>query len=611
MTSRDFSDKSNIDHFRQPHESSAEWTLKREFLLAHREKFSDSRLECLANCYVNQQLFGCSYPPAVMEQIRVLKEGLSDSAHEICERLVKHSRIKFVKASESSATGKDGDSDATPKSKKKENRLLLPVQFVKSAGSESDCDETCNKRKLEEDQDNCEAQHPPSKLAKIEPPAPVHPQDVLNNLQSGDQFAELRPLLATSSLGGADANAVSLLHAACQKLQISITCKFSSCSDSGAELHSCQVIVDGACVAEDTNARKRHAKAAACASAVQRILQGQKAKTETSSADFQMSVGDRSDVSRPTQVCGLQSGVGLTPGQKLVFDERSPVAHFVLLESFVAASKPNPVVILQNSANFNRVLLNFRTQPPQYERAATCTVELMDVEVATYVYFDGAHNAAKRRAAEEALRVLRGSNWTLLVKKHAESDDARLAKSQLVDSSASGDKRIPDSNIGNKLLRQMGWTGGGVGAKGNEGRADPVSVDAVVNRSGLGLSATLGVTREFSNKIREVLRQFVADVTQSVDIAFAPDFSKDERAFIHREARKFALKSHSYGKDDQRYLVLSRKRSPLQVLQHVFDAGGETGKYKLIAPGRHPALSGCDGLQWTEEDADTVPLACE
>ena len=48
----------------------------------------------------------------------------------------------------------------------------------------------------------------------------------------------------------------------------------------------------------------------------------------------------------------------------------------------------------------------------------------------------------------------------------------------------------------------MGWTGvGGVGAVGREGIAEPVSLDSVVNREGLGLGTSLGVERDLAGKV--------------------------------------------------------------------------------------------------------------
>lgn len=39
---------------------------------------------------------------------------------------------------------------------------------------------------------------------------------------------------------------------------------------------------------------------------------------------------------------------------------------------------------------------------------------------------------------------------------------------------ASLDEAIPENNMGHKLLRLMGWSGGGLGKAGNEGIIEPV-----------------------------------------------------------------------------------------------------------------------------------------
>jgi len=72
----------DINSYRMKHESDKEWGMRRAFLLAHREKFSDSRLCCLASCYINVECYGCSYPPALMRQLSELTAELpKQSSH--------------------------------------------------------------------------------------------------------------------------------------------------------------------------------------------------------------------------------------------------------------------------------------------------------------------------------------------------------------------------------------------------------------------------------------------------------------------------------------------------------------------------------------------------
>jgi len=86
----------DIDNYRMKHESDKEWHLRRAFLVAHREKFSDSRLCCLSSCYINVECYGCSYPPALMRQLSELTAELPNQGSLGSNRHGLPQSIKFV-----------------------------------------------------------------------------------------------------------------------------------------------------------------------------------------------------------------------------------------------------------------------------------------------------------------------------------------------------------------------------------------------------------------------------------------------------------------------------------------------------------------------------------
>ena len=139
------------------------------------------------------------------------------------------------------------------------------------------------------------------------------------------------------------------------------------------------------------------------------------------------------------------------------------------------------------------------------------------------------------------------------------------------------DSQIPDSNVGNQLLKKMGWTGGGVGKDDNRGIVEPVSLMAVVNRAGLG-STQLS---DFEPSVKRIIADFIRSDDHD-DLVFSPEFTKEERAMIHAEARKRHLKTRSYGSGNQRHLILSLQRTPIELVQHLRAHGGDTVKYSLI-----------------------------
>lgn len=59
-----------------------------------------------------------------------------------------------------------------------------------------------------------------------------------------------------------------------------------------------------------------------------------------------------------------------------------------------------------------------------------------------------------------------------------------------------------------------------------------------------------------------IARYANSDFTE--DLAFSSSLGKEERAVIHKAAQKYGLKSKSHGKNETRYLVVSR--SPRQKL---------------------------------------------
>jgi len=88
----------NVDNYRMKHESDKEWRMRRAFVLAHHGKFSDSRLRCLASCYINVECYGCRYPPALMRQLAELTADLPNQSSLNSARHGLPQSIKFVPA---------------------------------------------------------------------------------------------------------------------------------------------------------------------------------------------------------------------------------------------------------------------------------------------------------------------------------------------------------------------------------------------------------------------------------------------------------------------------------------------------------------------------------
>lgn len=55
----DFDEYWDVDKYKLNHESEEHWNLKKKFLVAHKNKFSEDRLLCLAQVFINVQFLEC------------------------------------------------------------------------------------------------------------------------------------------------------------------------------------------------------------------------------------------------------------------------------------------------------------------------------------------------------------------------------------------------------------------------------------------------------------------------------------------------------------------------------------------------------------------------
>jgi hypothetical protein len=108
----------------------------------------------------------------------------------------------------------------------------------------------------------------------------------------------------------------------------------------------------------------------------------------------------------------------------------------------------------------------------------------------------------------------------------------------------------PKEDMGSKLLKKMGWVGGGIG-KDLQGIAEPIQIEDLQGRKGLG-SNSLFPNQIFIKNLRRILEEFIATNDDDGELQFANEFNSEERKSIHKEAMKLHLTSNSYGRDGER-----------------------------------------------------------
>lgn len=139
---------------------------------------------------------------------------------------------------------------------------------------------------------------------------------------------------------------------------------------------------------------------------------------------------------------------------------------------------------------------------------------------------------AKKQADEELLATLRANCYTIksklqfytaenIIKPHEQNESSR---------NKGDSNQLQENNLGFKMLKMLGWTGGSLGTTG-EGIVDPINCEIKIGRGGLG--ADNSETQFDRNYIKNLLRNFKNNQVE-YDLVFSSEFTKEERALIHQ-----------------------------------------------------------------------------
>uniref|UniRef100_A0A2M4CH62 NF-kappa-B-repressing factor n=2 Tax=Anopheles darlingi TaxID=43151 RepID=A0A2M4CH62_ANODA len=200
---------------------------------------------------------------------------------------------------------------------------------------------------------------------------------------------------------------------------------------------------------------------------------------------------------------------------------------------------------------------------------------------------------ARQQAVKQALEYLGKRCYTLTRKKlPTQMSAANVVQKKDSEDAASNGKvadepKIDTKNIGFKLMQKLGWKGGGLGVK-DDGIVDPITAQIKIGRKGLGnqeKSDEGGLDTKF---IKTVLRNF-KNSRMEYDLVFSVEFSKEDREVIHRIAKSFALRTKSFGNDNQgtrQLVVLANRLSPLEIIDKVLLFGDSTYSemYEVVSP---------------------------
>jgi len=387
----------DMSSYRLKHESDKEWQMRRAFLVAHREKFSDSRLCCLASCYINVKCYGCRYPEPLMNQLA-----------ELTAELPNNPSLSAVR-----------------------HGLPLPVKFVSAGQSGSRIS--------------------PSTVVEPRVPGKVSPQACANKSSSNlphstAEFskletsfqclaAKLKEMYQSKSLTESR-SVTDLVQMAIDKARMSATTQFTELGPGKG--FRCDLLLDCVLISTSEAQNKRLAKHNAFLAATELLRKphlhvtgdakegelrliassGEKPLSQEHDAGgINTAVHSASAVSKkfPTQ---STEGSYMQSGSKRSLDSlhKASLKDFVILQP--ATTDTNPVSILQQSADFNKWPLEYDVS--ELGTRCRCRVTLGGQVLSDAV--SESKSTAKTAAAEQALKQLATTSCTVCVKKLGEDE---------------------------------------------------------------------------------------------------------------------------------------------------------------------------------------------
>lgn len=358
-------------------------------------------------------------------------------------------------------------------------------------------------------------------------------------------------------------DAICILNNSAAFNRMKIDYKFELLPNSSAWL--CSVFLQNKLVAQGTGTKKS-SKHAAAEEAVRKLRMNQ-AQRQQQQQQQQQSQSYHSRGNNQSNCAGRF-------GQVKEECKKKHLSELVILEN-----SDNAICIINDTAQFNKVTADYKFMVLPDHRWR-CEVYLEGQYVASGI---GPKKVVKHIAAEEALATLKQTQAVVKSNLRKEGHTDAISRSQIL--ARSGEEavkqEIKEDNIGNQLLRKMGWKGGGLGRDG-EGIAEPIRVKEQFSREGLGMDMDKAGNQLSKRDIEDIIRNYASSERQD-DLRFSTDLTNDERKQIHQIAQKYGLRSKSYGQGRQRFLVVSRKVHKDQLIGQLLQEG-QVGRYELVKP---------------------------
>lgn len=96
----------DVNRYKTDYESEEHWELRKAFIEAHKEKFPENELVCLAQVFTNIEFLGCRYPKRTMERVALLSKEIAAKFRELRSGRLKRTFVGASDAASAKAKGR-------------------------------------------------------------------------------------------------------------------------------------------------------------------------------------------------------------------------------------------------------------------------------------------------------------------------------------------------------------------------------------------------------------------------------------------------------------------------------------------------------------------------
>ena len=235
--------------------------------------------------------------------------------------------------------------------------------------------------------------------------------------------------------------------------------------------------------------------------------------------------------------------------------EMSEICHKVVLPPVISPEE-HPVSILTVSCQKANLTLSFAFKE-HVDKASKhptiigyqATILINDTIVGKGDSYSTKKDA-KKHACEvviERIKSLQESTGYVPTPLHSEC----VQKSEILQGNGSTtQKPIAVSGVGSQLLRKMGWS-----EEDSEQPSQPFDTLGNLGRSGLGFAPQESTA--LRQNVEQKLHEFVN--SDKDELVFSSEFTIEERKMVHNLCAQYKLHHKSYGKGDERKLVIQKR----------------------------------------------------